>query len=225
MQHPATPTDLLRRWQIEGPRPRTLQAVTAWVAQALRRQEPDRAAALLRELLTLREDPVLWGFLAQAETAAGRPAKAADALMRHLRLAQDASPAVYVAAVDAWVEAGQKDKARRLAERAPTEELQAFLLQRLRQDTGRAPRGKAPKSVAALAALDRPVLMQILANLPLDTVAAALSGEKEPVRDAVLECFSGGPRRRLAALMDRETDAAARAAARKAVLAAAAAVR
>ena len=99
---PSTPADLLRRWRIEGPRPRTLQAVVEWVAAALRTQRPEDAVALLRSLLEAREDPVLWGYLAQAETAAGRP-----------------------------------DRAKALAERADPAELKAFLLQRLKQDTGK----------------------------------------------------------------------------------------
>ena len=43
-----TPADLLRRWQTEGPRPRTLQAIIGWVAAALRSQRPEEAVSLLR---------------------------------------------------------------------------------------------------------------------------------------------------------------------------------
>ncbi len=221
----ATPSDLLRRWQTEGPRPRTLQAVVEWVAQALRAQQPDDAVALLRALLAAREDPVLWGYLAQAETAAGRPDKAAIALVKHLQTAASPEPAVWVAAVDAFVEAGRPDRAKALADRADPAELKAFLLQRLKQDTGKTPRPKALKTMKALAALERATLMQILSNLPLETVAAALDGEAEPVKDAFLECFSGGPRRRLAGLMGRGVEKKARTDAKKALLAAAASVR
>ena len=221
----STPSDLLRRWQTEGPRPRTLQAVVDWVARALRAQKPEEAVAMLRALLEAREDPVLWGYLAQAETAAERPDKAAIALVKHLQTAESPEPAVWVAAVDAFVEAGRPDRAKALAERAEPAELKAFLLQRLKQDTGRAPRPKALKTVKALASLERATLMQILSNLSLETVAAALGGENETVKDAVLECFSGGLRRRLAGLMGRDVDKKARAAAKKALLEAAMAVR
>jgi len=215
----ATPSDLLRRWQTEGARPRTLQAVLDWVAWALRGRRAEEAAAVLRELLAIKEHPSLWGFLAQAETAAGNPGKAAEALVRHLKL--EPSPAVWVAAVDAFVEAGRRDRARALVARAPGEELKAFLVQRLRQATGRSPRPKAPKTLEALVKLDRGVLMAVLGKLPMETVAAAVGAAPEPVRDAVLECFSGGPKRRLASLMGRELDAKARAAARRALLGAA----
>lgn len=222
---PSTPADLLRRWQTEGPRPRTLQAVVDWVARALRTQKPEEAVAMLRALLVAREDPVLWGYLAQAETAAGHADKAAIALVKHLQTAESPEPAVWVAAVDAFVEAGRPDRAKALAERAEPTELRKFLLQRLKQDTGRAPRAKALRTMKALAALERATLMQALSNLPLETVAAALGGEPDPVKDAALECFSGGPRRRLAALMGREAGKKDRVAAKKAILAAANAVR
>ena len=221
----ATPAELMRRWQTEGARPRTFQAIVAWVADRMRAQQAPEAAVFLRELLAVREDPFLWGYLAQAETASGNPAKAAEALVHHLQLAPLPQPAIYVAAVDAYVEAGKRDRAKALAQRAPTKELQAFLLQRLKQDTGRAPRAKAAKTLKAMAKLERATLMQILSALPVQTVAAAVGGEPEAVRDAFLECFSGGPRHRLAALMKREVDAKARAAAKKALLAAAANVR
>jgi hypothetical protein len=222
---PATPADLLRRWQTEGPRPRTLQAVVDWVARAIRTRKPEEAVALLRALLEAREDPVLWGYLAQAETAAGHADKAAVALVRHLQAAESPEPAVWVAAVDAFVEAGRPDRAKALAERADPAELKAFLLQRLKQDTGRTPRPKALKTMKALAALERGTLMQVLSNLPLETVAAAVGAEGEVVRDAILECFSGGPKRRLSGLMGRETGKKDRDAAKKTVLAAAKAVR
>ena len=224
MRH-ATPVDLMRRWQMEGPRPRTLQAVVEWVAAMLRTQQAPEAAGLLRKLLAVRGDPALWGFLAQAETAAGNPGKAAEALLQHLKLEPRPQPAVYVAAVDAFVEAGKRDRARVLAERAPTGALKAFLLQRLKQDTGRAPRAKAAKSLKALAAWERERLMQVLSNLPLEVVAAALGPEPEAVQGAFLDCFSGGPRRRLGTLLGRPGDAKARALARKRLLQAAQAMR
>lgn len=217
----ATPTDLLRRWQTEGPRPRTIQAVIEWVAWALRSQKPDEAAAILRQLLALKEHPALWGFLAQAETAAGRHDQAAIALVQHLKCDPNPQPAVYVAAVDAFVEAGRKDRALKLAGLAPGKELRAFLLQRLKQDTGRAPKPKAPKTLAALAKLDRNILMSVLNKLPVEVLGAALGGEPEPVREAILDCFAGGPRRRLVSLLGRKLPPKERAAAKKALLAAA----
>lgn len=221
----ATPADLMRRWRVEGARPRTLQAVLQWVAWALRGQRTAEATQVLRELLAAREHPALWGYLAQAETAAGRPAKAAEALVRHLKLEERPQPAVYVAAVDAFVEAGRKDRARALAERAPSGELKDFLLQRLRQDTGRAPRRKAPKTVAALGRWERSALMQVLSSVSVPVLAKALGCERSTVQEAFLDCFEGGPRRRLAALLRHEVDRKERDAARKALLKAAMAAR
>ncbi len=212
-----TPAELLRRWQTEGPRPRTLQMVLEFVAFQLRGQRPHEAAAILRQLLELKEHPVLWGYLAQAETMQGHPAKAAEALVRHLKL--EFSPAVYVAAVDAWLEAGKKDKARALAERAPTPELKDLLTGRLK--AARTAKSRAPKSLKALAKSQREVLMRILGRVPMETLAVALSGESEEVQGAFLDCFSGGPKHRLTSLMGREADAKARATAKKALLEAA----
>ena len=216
-----TAPELLRRWQAEGPRPRTLQSVLEWVAWALRGQQAAEAVRVLRELLALHEHPVLWGYLAQAETAAGNPAKAAEALVHHLRLEPSPSPAVWVAAVDAYVEAKKPNRAKALIEHAPGGDLKAFLRQRLKQDTGRAPRPKAPKTMKALAKLERDALMQVLGRVPLETVALATAGEVASVRDAVLDCFSGGPKRRLESLLARSGKAspAERAGARKALLA------
>ena len=212
-----TPAELLRRWQTEGARPRTLQAVLEFVAFRLRGQRPDEAAAVLRQLLALKEHPVLWGYLAQAETMQGHPDKAADALVRHLKL--EFSPAVYVAAVDAYLEAGKKDKAKALVAKAPTAELKDLLASRLKD--ARTSKSRAPKSLRALAKSEREVLMRILGRVSAETLAEALSGEKEDVRSVFLDCFSGGPRHRLASLMGREVDAKARAAAKKVLLEAA----
>lgn len=214
-------TEILRRWQIEGPRPRTLQAILEAVAASLRNQKPEEAVALLTALLETREDATLYGYLAQAETAAGRPDKAAIALVKHLQIVEHPEPAVWVAAVDAFVESGRADRAKALAERADSPELKRFLLQRLKQDTGRAPKPKAPKTMKDLAKLERQILMQVLANLPVETVAAAVGAEKDAVKDAILECFSGGPKHRLAGLMTREVEKKDRLAAQKELLKAA----
>ncbi len=214
---PAAPEELLRRWQTEGARPRTLQAVLEFVAFRLRGQQTAEAVAVLRRLLALHEHPVLWGYLAQAETMQGHPDKAAEALVSHLKL--EFSPAVYVAAVDAYLEAGKKDRAKALAARAPTAELKDLLASRLKN--ARTAKSRAPKSLKALAKSEREVLLRILGRVPMETLAEALSGEKDDVRGVFLDCFSGGPKHRLVTMMGREVDAKARARAKKALLEAA----